>query len=59
MIDPEIFDYLIENEDEEFNGGFGFWLDQNAPPEKLDKVRELHEQELQRGGGVLGSRRPS
>lgn len=49
MILPEFFDYLIANEDEEFNGGFGFGLDRNAPSEKLDKIREIHEQELKRG----------
>ena len=49
MILPEFFDYLTANEDEELNGGAGFWLDRNAPPEKLHKLRELHEEDIKRG----------
>ncbi len=49
MIDPDFYDCLVPNDDDDFNGGFGFWLNQNAPTVKLNKIREIHEIELKRG----------
>lgn len=49
MIGSYFYKFLTGNEDQELNGGAGYWLIENIPVEILDKLRELHEKELKRG----------
>ncbi|MDD3589952.1 MAG: hypothetical protein PHO46_06745 [Thermoguttaceae bacterium] len=49
MYDSNIHDYLIFNGNPKLNNGAGFFIKKGTSKEKIEEIREYHNESLQRG----------
>ena len=49
ILRDEIYDYLVFNGNPKLNNGAGFFIKEGASEEKIEEIREYHNESLQRG----------